>query len=438
MTRLSVLICTVHTRRNTFGPKIAEQIYSQYEALPVEDQARVEVLILCDAKSMMLGAKRNSLVDIASGDYITFVDDDDRLADDYLSSLLGATSSDADVITFLVSVSLNGGEPKICRYSKDFPHDHNTASEYQRIPNHITCVKRELASQVSFPHIPKGEDSAYAVLLHPLLKTEHAIDRVLYYYDYSDATTETQPKRGGKLRMRNRTPLADIIVLSRADEQGMAEMTQNTINTCISGANSLPVNVIVVEQNPDVSYRGAYTLRPEGEFHYNGFANQAARLGRAAWIMLANNDLIFHDGWLHHLLAAGHPIVSPKCPRDSRQADIVENTTGTRTGRHLSGWCFMVERVLWARMGGFDESVSFWASDDIVIEQVKARGIEPMLVPAAKVEHLLSRTLNAQPGEIRDDLTWGQLDIFIQKYGGHRLDNHPKYLKWKAAHARRA
>jgi hypothetical protein len=30
-----------------------------------------------------------------------------------------------------------------------------------------------------------------------------------------------------------------------------------------------------------------------------------------------------------------------------------------------------------------------------------------------------------------DDLTWKQIDIFAAKYGGHRLQTHPEYLRWK-------
>lgn len=65
MIRLSVLICSTHTRRNTFLPKIMDQVFSQYEALPKERQDRVEILILADNKRMMLGEKRNVMVDMA-------------------------------------------------------------------------------------------------------------------------------------------------------------------------------------------------------------------------------------------------------------------------------------------------------------------------------------------------------------------------------------
>jgi GT2 family glycosyltransferase len=153
-------------------------------------------------------------------------------------------------------------------------------------------------------------------------------------------------------------------------------------------------------------------------------------MGSADWIVVANIDLIFYDGWLHQLLAADHPVVSPKCPNDQRQAAVVENTVGDRTAVHFSGWCFMLRRELWEKIGGFDECVAFWFSDDVVVEQVKAVGVQPMLVPAAEVEHLQSVTLKQSP-LVEGDLTWGQLAAYEAKYGPHRLSYDGRYRRWK-------
>lgn len=431
MIDLSVLICSTHTRWNTFGQAIQQQIWTQHETLPDELRQRVEILMLTDNKAMMLGHKRNAMIDIAQGRYIVFVDDDDRIEHDYLSSLLEATLSDADVITFLVSVSLNGEDPQICRYSKNFRKDRNTTDGYERLPNHICAVKRDIATRVSFPSIAYGEDSGYSKLLRPHLRTEHAINRVLYHYDYCDLTTEAQEHKRNAMRTRaGRTPLVDVVILSKADTKELRAMTQATVNSCLAGANSLPINIVVLEAAPRITYRFAITIRqPRGEFNYNACANRGAALGSAEWIMIANNDLIFHDGWLHHLLAAEHPVVSPKNPGDPRQEAIVANTLGTANGQHFSGWCFMLRREIWERIGGFDEDFHFWCADDATIEQLKAVDVTPMLVPAAEVKHLVAATHSA--GNIGDDLTWGQVALFNQKYGGHRLSRDPRFLRWR-------
>jgi hypothetical protein len=428
---LSVLICSTHTRFRTFGRGIQEQIWPQYAALSPEAQASVEILMLTDNKMMMLGHKRNIMVDMAQGRYVVFVDDDDVIEPDYLVSLLDAARFDADVITFLVSVTQNGGTPMLCRYSKDFPRDRNTPVRYERLPNHICAVKKEKAAQVSFPNVVYGEDAPYAKLLKPLLETEHHIPRVLYHYRFDAQTTETQTHLKARMRRRSTPPIVDVIMLSRAETPELAEMTQEAINTCISGANSMPVNIIVLEQNPTIIYQHATTVVAPEEFNYNAFANIGAKLGNAPWIMVANNDLIFTDGWLHHLLAAQHPVVSPKCPKDIRQRDIVEPKVGYQLVKNLSGWCFMLKRELWERMGGFDESVTFWCSDDALLEQLRALDAPAMLVPASEVEHIQSVTLKQRDSAVQDDFTWGQLNKFEQEHGPHRLARNASYLRWK-------
>lgn len=67
--------------RKTFTPKMADRIYSIYESLSMDDQDTVEILTLVDNKKMMLGHKRNVMVDMCRGEYVAFVDDDDRIED---------------------------------------------------------------------------------------------------------------------------------------------------------------------------------------------------------------------------------------------------------------------------------------------------------------------------------------------------------------------
>jgi glycosyltransferase involved in cell wall biosynthesis len=192
MIKLSILVCSTHTRRASFLPGALDMLYGQWERLLPGAQEQVEILFLVDNKQMMLGTKRNAMVDIAQGEYVVFVDDDDEITDDYIIELLKATHKGCDVITFLVSVTLNGGAPKLCRYSIDYDADHNTDEMYHRLPNHICAVRRTLAAAVEYPAIPYGEDSGYSKLLHPLLSSEYRIEKVLYHYMWDQDTTETQ------------------------------------------------------------------------------------------------------------------------------------------------------------------------------------------------------------------------------------------------------
>lgn len=430
--KLSVLVPSVHTRRTSFIPKSLEMLYGQYDNLPPNLQDKIEILFLIDNKKMMLGGKRNSLVDLAQGEYVVFVDDDDRIEPNYLSELLQAVETDADVVTFKVSVTINGGKPKIATYSKGYEKDYNTKTGYYRLPNHICCVKREHAVKVAFPNIIYGEDKIYGQLLKEHLKTEHAINKVLYHYDYSDMVTETQTHIPAvKVKRRAVDAIADIVMLSNAKTEAFQRMTQRAIDTCILGANGLPVNVIVIEQQAEVRYEDAKTVYHPAEFNYNAFMNLGAREGQAKWVMFANNDLVFTDGWLHNLLAANHDLVSPKCPKDPRQKAVKENEVGVVNGRNLSGWCFMMKRTLWDKIGGLDEDFIGWYADDATIEQCVNVGVNPMLVPDSIVEHLGSTTLKTLPEEERDNLCWSKLELFNKKYNKNKFHDNPNYLSWK-------
>lgn len=190
---LSILIPTVPNRAPHFLPKILEQLAPQIEALTI-----VELLYLGDNKLMSVGEKRNTLVNIAKGEYVVFIDDDDRIAPNYVQRLIdGITYRDIDnvppdVVCFDAEITINGGAPAPVYYSKNNMRDTNHANCYLRIPNHLMCVKRSLALDTPYPEINRGEDSEYAKRLLPKLKVEHKLNEVLYYYDFNSQTTEAQ------------------------------------------------------------------------------------------------------------------------------------------------------------------------------------------------------------------------------------------------------
>lgn len=424
--RLSILVPSVHTRHCGIAQRVAEQLFDQYAALNEFDRSQVEILIVTDNKARTIGTKRNAMLQMAQGEYVAFVDDDDRLEPDYLQSLLDATlGSLPDVVTFNVMVTVDGASPKVCRYSKRYGSDHNTDSEYLRIPNHICCVRRDLALRAGFADRQCGEDSDYAERLIAYLDHEVVIDRVLYHYEFDSAGTETQERTARKPK-----PLVDLVILSKALTWGAKNMTQKAINSAINGARGYDLNVIVVEQVENVIYGGATTIHNPSKFSYNKFANEALSHGSAEWVMVANNDLVFHTSWLSELLAAGHPFVSPADPRNELQNSVQESEVGEVNGKHMSGWCFMMRRKLFKAIGGLDEDFEFWCADDCVIEQTRAHGILPMLVPSARVLHLGSMT-GGDCYDLPPEMTWGQVYKFEQKYGVAKFVGDERYINWK-------
>lgn len=182
--KLSILICTIYDRAQGYLPALLT-------TLSVQKTKDVEILYLGDFKDMTTAQKRNKLLLIARGQYVSFVDDDDKVSDDYVKDLLDATKTDADVITFLGRY-VTEWENTLVKYHIEHKGNHNLKNIYTRMPNHICCIKREIAKDVGFlPNLNVGEDYEFSVRLRRKIKTAHHINKELYYYHYNHEISET-------------------------------------------------------------------------------------------------------------------------------------------------------------------------------------------------------------------------------------------------------
>lgn len=173
---LSVLVCSVAER---FGrTPVIDELFRQADGLPVE------VLALTDNRRMTIGAKRNHLVNMATGDYVVFVDDDDQVASDYLAQLLAAAHSSADVLTFRMEYRHNSTQQWTVHHSLHYPlYGRPRNGIVENAPRHTSAVRRTLAQRIHFADTSYGEDADWAARLQQAARTEHAIPAVLYIYD---------------------------------------------------------------------------------------------------------------------------------------------------------------------------------------------------------------------------------------------------------------
>lgn len=179
MYKLSILICTLDTRISEGYTKRINDILLR------QKRKDVQVLMLGDNKSMTVGEKRNWLLKMAKGKYVTFIDDDDIVSGDYIMTLLELIDSNPDVVNFGVMIKYNSDKPKNVYYSIKNKTDQNYDKYYLRIPNHLMCFKRELALSVGFEEINFGEDNIFAKKILKKIKTEKCTNKVLYYYIYN-------------------------------------------------------------------------------------------------------------------------------------------------------------------------------------------------------------------------------------------------------------
>lgn len=179
---LSILTPTIPGREaqlETLQAKIAKQSTCK----------RVEHLALSDNRFRSIGAKRQALVDIARGEYIAFVDDDDDIAEDYVSSLIEAIEKGADTITFQQRAIYNGLESKVIFGINNRDEAFNAGGITLRAPWHVCAWRRDRVADCQFAESNYGEDRIWAIQARRRARTGYHIDRVLHTYIHDAATT---------------------------------------------------------------------------------------------------------------------------------------------------------------------------------------------------------------------------------------------------------
>lgn len=202
MIQLSILICSLESRiekRSDLLRSLTDNLGGYYteknDRIDLKIERRigkhVEIIICTDNGQMKVGQKRNLLLDQASGNYISFIDDDDMVSYLYVELLLEKIKLNPDVIVFDVARYQNGKPDRMVSYGIEYKRDFNTRDVYYRLPNHLMCVKKSLAQQVRFKRLNFGEDSDYAARMLPFLKHQERINQTLYAYYFDDNLSAT-------------------------------------------------------------------------------------------------------------------------------------------------------------------------------------------------------------------------------------------------------
>jgi glycosyltransferase involved in cell wall biosynthesis len=213
---LSVLIATLENRRDKFK-YISERLASQVTAESAEEM--VEVLSERDNGEQPLGAKRNALIQRACGRFVTFVDDDDDVGDDYISKICEVISrrNDIDCIGIKGIITFRGGHPREFSHSVKYRDYFSCRHSYFRPPYHLNPILRAIALKFPFRAVSYSEDVEWALRIQRagVLQREEFIDTPLYFYksrrwwNYQLLVDWSEPLRHALgLRMVNRLLLS--------------------------------------------------------------------------------------------------------------------------------------------------------------------------------------------------------------------------------------
>lgn len=455
--KLSVLVCSIRRRLADLAVLLSE-LERQAQGKPVE------ILWLGDNCTMTVGEKRNKLLGLAKGDYVCFVDDDDMVEEEYLCQILRGVEQNPDVVCFDVGFSnaeLGGPEiPAVFSIHNVF--NRNFKRKRVRMPNHLMAVKREHALRVGFTEKSFGEDTDYGLRLRGnskatcLLKTEYHCGKVLYHYRFNPKTSATHhlnPVYRAKSGSVERVPMVrmDVVMVSDATLAphppkggdhtatsqssfrglGQADMTQRAIDSIAAD----DVNIIVLEKDARIKYNNADTFLQKQPFNYNQCLNDGARMGNAEFICFTNNDVLFPEGFVEQMLeefrrqgeipkqVRNDGVERGECHAELVSAsqtyttDVVsvQNQYGYMPKDIISGFCFVMRRSAWQKMGGLNTDYKFWCADNVTTEQIKKHG-QKETKSDIRVTHFTSVSLNKLDTATREEYTRGCVKQFNRDY----------------------
>ena len=160
-----------------------------------ENLHKVEFIINVDDGEKTVGQKRNEILEQAKGKFVCYVDDDDKVDEEYINLILKTIEEnpDLDCIGFTGMYYVNGEPTMLFKHAKEYGGHYKKEGIQYRPVNHLNPVRTELAKQIGFPEKNFGEDSDYCdrLLESGLLKNEIILDKVMYHYLWNSELTRT-------------------------------------------------------------------------------------------------------------------------------------------------------------------------------------------------------------------------------------------------------
>jgi glycosyltransferase involved in cell wall biosynthesis len=185
---LSILICNLPQRLESHLFPLLRELAVDIGELPVQ------YLYLGDNQSVSVGQKRQMLLDIASGEYVTYLDDDDRFEPGAIVKVVNAIRDNpgVDVVCYDEWSHFNDDPPRRITFGPGLPNTEIGVDNPTRAVWHTMTWKTELARQSTFPDTSYGEDWGWAERLQDLIRSHVKIGEPLRRYYFRKGVSATQ------------------------------------------------------------------------------------------------------------------------------------------------------------------------------------------------------------------------------------------------------
>lgn len=180
---LSILICSVEIeQRQVDLKKLISELHRQISKNYAEEM--VEIIVDSDNMEKSVGQKRNDLIQKAQGEYVCFIDDDDYISENYLSTILYHLNSGIDILLIAIQHIQDGvNKPKII--PSLYIDNMNTGEAVLKTNHfHLCPHKKSIAMDVLFECVNFAEDMVYSQkMVNHIINSYTVNDPIYVYFD---------------------------------------------------------------------------------------------------------------------------------------------------------------------------------------------------------------------------------------------------------------
>lgn len=179
--KLSILICSVDIEERQIKlKKLISELNRQISKNYAEEI--IEVIVDTDNMNKSVGQKRNDLIQKSQGEFICFIDDDDFISENYLSSILHHLNSGIDILLIGIEHIVNGVNQTKIQPSLYIDNLNTGEAVLKTNHFHLCPHKKSIAERVLFDCINFAEDMIYSQKMVKHINNSYILSTPLYIY----------------------------------------------------------------------------------------------------------------------------------------------------------------------------------------------------------------------------------------------------------------